>query len=452
MIKLSRLKGEITINAISAALRENAYWGLDKLRGGQVRQACRQLEMFDRLDSDGPELNAYREKALKKLLTHAVATTEFYGRYNGQDLELADLPVVDKAIIREKKDQFFSSAFKQEELFTMQTSGSTGTPFTSYQDGLKKKKVNAEVIHYSAKAGYRVGRKLITLQAVAAGNDRSFFLKWLQNRISINVVSVDDRPLEELLGRLALLSRGGAILLAYASTLQALAGYFERKGLANDCTIQGVISTSEMLPDESRNVLEEAFQCRCYSRYSNQENGIIGQDESVNNLFVLNEGHYLVEVLSLADDAIIGDGEIGRIVITDLFNYGMPMIRYDTGDLGALTWVEQAGVRKRALGQFSGRKIDLVYDSWGRPLSPHQISVTLRIFPEIRQFQFVQEDERNYLLKLQLGGSFKREAELKARLLEILGDGADLRVTYVESIPLLGSGKRNYIVNKLAKG
>ena len=334
----------------------------------------------------------------------------------------------------------------------MQTSGSTGTPFISYQDALKKKKVNAEVIHYSAKAGYRVGRKLITLQAVATGNGRSLFFKWLQNRTAINVVSIDDRPLEELLGRLAQLSRGGAVLLAYASTLQALADYFNRKGLANDCNFLGLISTSEMLPDESRIVLEEAFQCRCFSRYSNQENGIIGQDESANNLFILNDGHYLVEVLSLVDDAIVGDGEIGRIVITDLHNYAMPMIRYDTGDVGALTWIEQDGVKKRALGQFSGRKIDLVYDTQGRPLSPHQISVTLRSFSEIRQFQFVQEGERSYLVKLQVDGSFKREVELKARLLELLGEGADLSIAYVESIPLLGSGKRNYIVNMLAKG
>ena len=446
------IKGGAAICSCSALFREKVFWGLDQLKGGHVRQACRELEEFARLNSGAPQLAAYRERALGVLLRHSTATTAFYGGYHGRDLKLQDLPVVDKTLIRERVDQFLSSAFRQEELFTMQTSGSTGTPLTCYQDALKKKRVNAEAIYYSAKAGYRVGRKLITLQAVAAGSGKSPFSQWLQNRVALDVAAVDDGHLEELLGRMAGLSRGGAVLLAYASTLQALADFFKRKGLANDCTFKGVISTSELLPDETRAILEETFQCRCYSRYSNQENGIIGQDYEENNLFILNEGHYLVEVLSLEDDAILGDEEIGRIVVTDLHNYAMPMIRYDTGDVGALTWVEQDGVRKRALGQFSGRKIDLVYDTGGRPLSPHQISVTLREFSEIRQFQFVQEGERNYQVKLQVEGSFKGEPALKTRLLDLLGEGAELKVAYVEDIPPLGSGKRNYIINKLAKG
>ena len=425
---------------------------MDNLRGGQVRQACRELERFNRLDADDPKLIGQRKMALRKLLAHAVTTTAFYGSCCEEGLQLSDLPVVDKALIRANQDRFLSSAYKREDLITMQTSGSTGTPFTCYQDRSKKLRVNAEVIYYSAKAGYRVGKKLITLQAVAAGGGKLPFSQWLQNRAVLDVTAVDDRHLKELLGRLGVLSRGGAVLLAYASTLEAMADYFKRKGPANHCHFEGVISTSELLPDETRATLEEAFQCRCNSRYSNQENGILGQDQAVNNLFILNEGHYIVEVLSLADDAIIGDEEVGRIVVTDLHNYAMPMIRYDTGDVGALTWVEQDGVRKRALGQFSGRKIDLVYDSRGRPLSPHQISVTLRGFSEIKQFQFVQESERSYLVKLQVEGSFKGEADLKARLLALLGDGAELKVAYVDAIPPLGSGKRNYIVSKLAKG
>ncbi len=42
----------------------------------------------------------------------------------------------------------------------------------------------------------------------------------------------------------------------------------------------------------------------------------------------------MVKILKPDDDKLIQESEIGRIVITVLYNYSMPMIRYDTGDIG----------------------------------------------------------------------------------------------------------------------
>src|SRR5690606_23201883 len=119
------------------------------------------------------------------------------------------------------------------------------------------------------------------------------------------------------------------VLLAYASTYDALKDYIlmEQNLSIKNIKFAGLISSSEILYDDTRKAMSEFFKCKVYSRYSNQENGVIGQDEDQNNVFVLNEANYIVEIFKLDEDVLASEGEVGRIVITDLYNYAMPMIR-----------------------------------------------------------------------------------------------------------------------------
>ena len=90
-----------------------------------------------------------------------------------------------------------------------------------------------------------------------------------------------------------------------------------------------------MLFDNTRMSLEQAFHCKCVSRYANEENGFLGQDYTKNNIFIPNRANYYIEILKLDSEESAELNEVGRIVVTDLYNYAMPMIRYDTGDFGA---------------------------------------------------------------------------------------------------------------------
>jgi len=124
------------------------------------------------------------------------------------------------------------------------------------------------------------------------------------------------------------------------------------------------------------------------------------------------------------------------------------MIRYDTGDIGAFTFVEINGVRKKAITEFGGRKIDMVTDVIGNIVSPHKISVAFWDFTELNQFQFIQEDRNKYRILYSVKEAFTKEHELIEKMREILGEEAILELENVETIPVLSSGKRKYIVNK----
>ena len=68
-------------------------------------------------------------------------------------------------------------------------------------------------------------------------------------------------------------------------------------------------------------------------------------------------------------------------------------------------------------------------------------------YEDIMQFQFIQEGEKTYLIKLNCAKSFVRDNEIVQDYKNILGDDAQIELMYVSEIPLLKSGKRKYIVN-----
>ena len=72
----------------------------------------------------------------------------------------------------------------------------------------------------------------------------------------------------------------------------------------------------------------------------------------------------------------------------------------------------------------------------------------LEYFPEFKQFQFIQEGEKKYRVKINIDGVFKREQEMINLLKSYLGDNAEIQVEYVDEIPQLSSGKRKLTLNK----
>lgn len=209
-----------------------------------------------------------------------------------------------------------------------------------------------------------------------------------------------------------------------------------------------MISGSDMLFDETRAVISKVLgKVPVVSRYSNEENGVLGQDEGLSNVFVINEANYIIEIVD-ADGNPVADGALGRIVVTDLYNYAMPMIRYDTGDVGAIQIFDINGRKKRCICQFSGRRVDVVYDAEGNVLSPHTITNYMWVFPEIMQFQLIQKNKGQYTIKLNVKNTFKRENDVLTALQSVLGSTAQIEIEKVDEIPVLASGKRRYIVNE----
>lgn len=430
--------------------RNRAFWLMDSLKGGSIRKHLYNLEQIEGEKLSEDDVKEYQRKKLRDLLTHAKETVSFYSNQNSLDIE--KWPVINKAIIRSDYDAFISKEYKKENLIKMSTSGSTGTPFVSYQDSGKKKSVNAETLFYNGQIGFRIGRRIIYLRSVVSETQKSKLQQFAQNIYLLDCTDLSDTGIEQKLSLIECLSKhGGAMLMGYSSTLDVFRKYFERNGYdkAKGCNLYGIVGGSTMLYDETRSAMEKAFNCKCVSRYANEENGFLGQDGWENNVFLMNRADYYVEILKPDTDQQADIGEVGRIVVTDLMNNAMPMIRYDTGDVGTWVTVKTTNGERLAIGSFGGRKVDMIYGVDNEPVSPHSISTAMWKYKSIEQYQFAQVGMGKYEMRINLNGRGLSEEELIRDLKHVIGDKALIEIKYVNEIPVLNSGKRRYIVNEM---
>jgi phenylacetate-CoA ligase len=144
-------------------------------------------------------------------------------------------------------------------------------------------------------------------------------------------------------------------------------------------------------------------------------------------------------------DDPVSVGEHGRVVVTDLFNHAMPLIRYDTGDVGVLKEEAECGWYSQVFSCIEGQKIDMIFDTNGNEKSPHKISVILEPFNKLLQYQFVQEGAKRYVLKLNGAEGHYKDAAFVDLLKEFLGKDAEIVIEHVHEVPVLASGKRKEV-------
>ncbi len=415
-------------------LRKAAFRLLDFIKKDVVSAHYKQLVAFY-------DDNQKSDKQLSDLLQHANANVAFYAKMDS--VNIADFPVVDKTLIKTSIAQFKAENFSDKELIPITTSGSTGTPFTVFHDLNKKARNYADTIYYGKLGGYEIGTKLLYLKIWAKQKMSHPLVYRAQNIKPIDVIQLSDAQIKEILNEVTNSKQKYAIL-GYVSALEQIIRYCNKNGISRiDGTVDGIITMSEGLSTETKQQLAALFNTTVVSRYSNLENGIIAQQLRDDNRFHVNSASYYVEILAQDSDKIMPDGELGRIVVTDLYSYGMPMIRYDTGDLGAIQR-ENGTVYLKSI---EGRKLDVLFDTQGNVISSYIMYKNMWQYSEISQYQLIQTEKTQYIFKINCNGNFTKEEQLINEFKTYLGQDADFSVEYVNEIPLLDSGKRRKTVN-----
>jgi len=360
---------------------------------------------------------------------------------------LADFSVINKSVVRGAFDSFVSSKFEQSELIPVVTSGSTGTPFKVYHDRNKRLRNSADAIVFAQMAGYTVGDRLISMKTFVRGTKKKPLNYWMENTIPIDVIKLNDIQIDALVRQMEN-NRSTYIIVGYSSALDLVSKYVERNKYGTiNAEVTSVIAISETLNGYTKKILQKYFGAPVLSRYSNLENGIIAQQElAASGRYIINTASYVVEILKMDSDEQAERGQMGRIVVTDLFNYGLPLIRYDTGDVGTLSQ-DSRNKGNMYLAIVEGRKLDLLYDTNGNLVSCTIVLNHMRQYPEIRQYQLIQEGPKEYTLKINADDTFTGEVKLTNELKTYLGEDSIFRVEYVVEIPLLSSAKRKAIAS-----
>ncbi|TGV03924.1 phenylacetate--CoA ligase family protein [Flavivirga rizhaonensis] len=424
-------------------VRSKGFWLLDSLKGGYLKKDIN--DIANTLEISSFSLIQKRNAPiLKDLLERVVQSSKFYNKYKSYK-SLDDFPVVNKLIIKENFDIINILPKDSPNIVKVNSSGSTGIPFEIYQTKRKARRNKADVMFYAKTAGYTIGDQLLFVRLWTKKYKKSLLVKTMLNLIQIDVENLLDKDIAALITKIKS-NKQPKGFVGYPSGFEKICNYLDKiKSAPIDCNVKSIIATSEALYDSIREKMEYYFNAPVVSRYSNEENGILSQQMIGDKFYTINWASFHIEILDLEEDKPAKPDELGRIVVTDLYNLATPMIRYDTGDLGKFCNFENDKIPNFEV--VTGRKKDILYNTKGDVVSPFIIHANLYKYPELNQFQIIQKDKCEYIFKINSDSNFSKKEEFIAFFKSYLGSDANVSLEYTNEIPLLSSGKRRTIIN-----
>jgi phenylacetate-coenzyme A ligase PaaK-like adenylate-forming protein len=407
-----------------------------------------------------PELRELQERKLRKLVHHAYHHVAYYRDamdergLRPEDIatldDLSKLPLLDKDDVREGLYfDLLSDNHDKRRILKVTTSGSTAEPFVCYADQHQLEIRWAATQRSLEWTGYRFGDRQARLWHQTIGMAWHQVLReridaWLSRRIFIPAFEMSDADAARALKRLE--RHRPALVDGYAECLNYLADYVRRHQPLLRTSPKGVVSSAQVLPEESRQAIESAFHTHVFDKYGSREfSGIAYECEAHQGHHVVAES-YVVEVLK--DGRPVRPGELGEVVVTDLNNFCMPFIRYRIGDLAEAVDPLEAcpcGRGLPRLGRIEGRIQSMIVGADG-----HRVpgSLFLHLFKDygyaVRQFQVLQEEPGAVRLKVVKAARFDEAVfqEALGTLRQYLGEGTRIDVEFVDAIPLVRTGKR----------
>ncbi len=437
--------------ARGAAMHELLGWAIYRAAAAiRGERTFRYLAEYVRTERrPAAETAAWQREKLTALVEYAAKEIPFYRDLGAR--EFADLPVIEKRMLKDAPERFVSRA-AAGRLTVKVTSGSTSEPTRIVKDAESMAREQAASYRAYRWTGIAPGARQARFWGVplTAKERRKHRLRdALLNRVRLSAFNYTDRSFEEYLR--ALRRWKPAYLYGYTSVIHEFARYLAASG-AEKIPLPGlrsVITTAEILTPRMREEIVAGLGAPVFDEYGCAETGSIAHDCEEGSLHI-NAENLFVEVLG--DDGVIRPAGEGRLLLSELHNRAQPLLRYDSGDYGELTAEPcRCGRTLPVLKNVHGRVYDTVIGPEGRRYNAAFFSY---IFKEaqhrgetIRQFQVIQND-RTITFRIVKGKDFTPAVEeLLARQLEAeFGDYFAACFEYREKIERERSGKLRQLI------
>lgn len=431
---------------VGSALRRKCFWAADKiLLHGEYRRFYNETEKAYLEETDAGDV----DKKLEKLLSHAADTTKFYAAYKGVT-ELNRFPVINKIQYQQKPDEFVSSAYKNVKCHKHSTSGSTGVPLEILYSPEKGRKRYGTSIFLNTLADYNIGDRQAYARVWSKNYQKSFLEQKAMNLIPIETTYLDKEHLQEICA--TLVKKRVTSLAGHASALSQLCFYIRDNNI--DCSkfrLKSITPGSEPMTPYVREELKKMFHCPVCQIYGAEEFGTIGMQMKDSYEYYVDTSSVFLEVFKMDEDVPAEEGEPGRLIVTDLYSFAFPIIRYENGDIVASRKERLPDGRYRQyFTEIYGRRADLIYSTDGRTVAPMLLSNKMQACTDmgIIQWKFVQSGEKTYFFEINGDSRRVDEQFIRGLILDDIGQDAEISFRYVDNIPVLNSGKRKYVENQ----
>lgn len=414
------------------------------------------------------ELKKLQEEKLEKILLYSYNHIPYYkeilpecGVIQNGVVHLdnfSKIPILTKEILRTRYEDLqseeASSEINQKKKTVLQniwigryenhSGGSTGEPTKFIQDKEYDDWNIANKMAYRDIVGHEIGMKELRLW----GSERDFLgdkedpimiiRNFFFNRKDLNAFKMTQDNMEKYC---EIINNWKPLWIeAYVNPLYELAKYAEANKIEMFSPL-GIVSSAGNLYPEMKEKLEKVFKCPILNRYGSREVGDVACGEDKLRIGVWNQK---VEILKKNKD-----DKYGKVIVTNLNNYSMPLIRYDIGDIAAESrdwgYLDEIGGRESAV--FRNRKGKIVPGL----LFVHFLGVVMNE-GVIKQFQMIQKDYEDIEIRVVVGDRSGLE-ELKKDVKDLIEKAMETKCNIVweevDNIPPLENGKYMYIKSEV---
>ncbi len=407
--------------------------------------------------------DSYQTEELRKLLVHAFDHVPFYTeKYTNhgitreflQNIQLAEinkLPFLEKEELRKYGTTTLLSKIKDSSGEFYGSSGTTGTPTQIYFSKPFHQKWSAAFesrIRKWAGIDYKTPRGMIGGRRVLPGssNKKPFYrYNWFEKQVYFSAYHISPSTVENYLHGIKKYKL--EYMNGYAVSNYSLAKFLV-DGKYDVPKLKAVITSSEKLNPEMREVFQQAYGCKTFDSYSGVEAcGLISETEKGELLVSPDVG--IMEFLD-SNGNEVKPGEAGEIISTGLINYDQPLIRYRIGDTAILSKTQETatGHAMIKIDEIQGRIEDKVVAKDGREMVRfHGLYINI---PHLITAQIIQNDYDVFTFNLVVEEDFDPAyEEIIIKRLESQVGKVKTTFNHVSEIPKSANGKFRAVISEL---
>lgn len=394
--------GEIMNSILSRML---IYYPATLLKGEPVFFLERQYRKSQFMSRKN--LRSYQLNHLRKIVSFAYRKSRFYKElydsngFRPDDLvdisDINKIPIIDKRLLIEN---FKNMSILSYSLIASRktTGGSTGQPVQLLKNPMALARERAATARGYNWAGVSSGDPQLRLWGIPHGERDAFkagIIDFVSNRKRISAFNLtDDKMFSYYKEALWFKPK---FIYGYVSAINEFANFIRRKGLKAIPSVESVVTTSEILTSSVRSNIENIFKAKVYNEYGCGEVGSIAHECEAGNM------HIMADNLVLESES---KGDVpGELIVTDLFNFALPLIRYRLGDFAILSDNAcDCGRTLPLIRSLHGRAYDMLEMPDGRKVHPES---AIYIFEDIQkranvfeQFQVIQSSTKNIAVNI----------------------------------------------------
>lgn len=396
-----------------------------------------------------PEVQRIQLIKLKSLVKHAYDNVPVHHRkfkelgLKARDVrsleDLKKFPIMRKKDLANGFPDTIARNYKTEGLKTGCTSGSTGKPLRWYLDKRAFQRNMASYFRFASWYGVHLGDKIASVSTaspwrIARRHRRrtSAFMRLLM----LTAYKISEQTLHDF--SVILRKFKPKALRGFTSPIFLISEFLRKEGII-DITPSAVITTGEPISIFQRRSIESAFNCSLFDFYGSSEIESIAQECEEHHGLHINAEERIVEFIRDGED--VSSGEKGEMVITDLNNYAMPFVRYDTEDVGIPT-NEPCGCGRGLplIEDIKGRTCDLIVAKDGSLIPGEFFALPapyiLHNHEWVQQFQIIQPSKEELLVKIVKSAEPQQQdlEYLKNQVQKYVGK-VRVKIRFVDSIP-----------------